>query len=69
MIQVGLYHDSVLSLLLLIIALETLSREMRSRYADYMLAADNLAMVSKSFEDLKEQSEVWKVALELKGKK
>lgn len=42
---------------------------MRSRYADYMLAADNLAMVSKSFEDLKEQSEVWKVALELKGKK
>ena len=47
MVQEGSHQGLVLNPLLIIIALQTLSREMRSRYSKELLYADDLLLVEE----------------------
>ena len=67
--QVGLHQGSVLSPLSFITVLEALSIEIGSGFSEELLYADDLALVSKTLEDLKGGLEAWKGALESEGLK
>lgn len=63
MISWSLHRGSVLSPLLLIIVVEPLPRELRLRFPEELLYADDLALVSKSPEVLKGRLEIMRGAL------
>ena len=52
LVQVRLRQGSMLSLLLIIIELEVLSREIRSRFPEEPLYVDDLALVIETHESL-----------------
>ena len=60
--QVGLHQSSELSHLLLIIVPEALSREIRSGCPEELIYADDLVLVSETFEGLKGKQEIGKGA-------
>ena len=68
LVQFGLHQGSVLSFLLFIIVLEALSREIRPGCPKELLCADDLALVSETFECLKGRLEAWTGALVSKVK-
>lgn len=63
LVQVGLNHDSVLSLLLFFINLESLSREIRFGCPEKMSYADVLILVGETLYSLKERLEARKETL------
>ena len=63
MISWSLHRGSVLSPLLLIIVVEPLPRELRLRFPEELLYADDLALVSESPEVLKGRLEIMRGAL------
>ena len=63
MISWSLHRGSVLSPLLIIIVLEPLPRELRLRFPEELLYADDLAIVSESPEVLKGRLEIMRGSL------
>ena len=66
-VKVGVYQDSVLSLLLFIIVLEALSSKFCSGVALEDLYADDLVIIAESLEECVRKFLTWKEAMEEKG--
>ena len=69
LVQVGVHQESVLSSLLLAIAVDIISENARERLMNHILYADDLVLMSESIENLKEKFLKWKEAFESKGMK
>ena len=68
-VKVGVHQRSVLSPLLLAIAVDVITKNARRGVVNELLYADDLVIMSEDMEDLKERFWNWKNALESKGLK
>jgi len=68
-VKVALHQRSVLSPLLFVLAMEMISRELRTGLPLELLYADDLILTAKSDESLRDKIVKWKSALEAKGLK
>ena len=68
-VQVGVHQGSVLWPLLFAIAVDVISEKSREELMNKILYADDLVLMSKSIENLKEKFLKWKDAFESKGLK
>ena len=66
-VKVGLHQGSVLSPLLFISVMEVITREARTGLPWELLYADDLVLIAKSEEALKEKIRKWKECMEAKG--
>ena len=69
LVQVGVHRGYVLSALLFAIAVDVISENAREGLMNEILYADDLVLMSKSTENLKEKFLKWKEAFESKGLK
>ena len=68
-VKVGVHQESVLSPLLFAIVVDVITEHARRAVVNELLCADDLVIMSKDMEDLKERFWNWKDALESKGLK
>ena len=68
-VKLGVHQGSVLSPLLLAIVVDVITENTRRGVVNELLYADDLIIMSKDMEDLKEKFWNWKDALESKGLK
>ena len=68
-VKIGVYKDSVLSLLLFIIVLEALPRKFRSGVPWEDLYTSDLVIIAESFEECVRRLLTWKEAMEEKGQR
>ena len=68
-VKVGVHQGSVLSPLLFAIVVDVITENARRGVVNELLYADDLVIMSKDMEDLKERFWNWKDALESKGLK
>ena len=68
-VKVGVHQGSVLSPLLFAIVVEVITENVKMGVVNELMYADNLVIMSKDMEDLKERFWNWKDALESKGLK
>ena len=66
-VTAGLHQGSVLSPLLFISVMEVITREARTGLPWELLYADDLVLIAKSKEELKEKIGKWKECMEAKG--
>src|SRR5271163_617311 len=66
-VKVGLHQGSVLSPLLFIAVMEVITREARSGLPWELLYADDLVLIARSEEELKDKIRKWKECMEAKG--
>ena len=67
LVQVGAHQGSVLSPLLFAIAVDAISENEREGLMNEILYADDLVLISKSMENLKEKFLKWKRRLKARG--
>ena len=68
-VKVGVHQGSVLSPLLFAIVVDVITEKARRNVVNELLYADDLVLMSKTMEDLKERFRNWKDALASKGLK
>ena len=68
-VKVGVHQGSVLSPLLFAIVVNVITENARRGVVNELLYADDLVLMSKDMEDLKERFSNWRYALESKGLK